>query len=56
MKIRTDLKAIKRYYIEAAKDLCYGREVIERIETASSENEICGIMSRANTSQNYPLL
>lgn len=38
------LKSIKKKHIQIAKELCYGDDIVERIEDAKSEAEIERIM------------
>ena len=37
----------KKESLEAARDLCYGREIINKIREAKSDNEISRIMKSA---------
>ena len=37
----------KKEALEAARDLCYGREIINKIREAKSDNEISRIMKSA---------
>ncbi len=39
----------KRYAIKAARELGYSKEVIARLQTATTENEIARIMVDART-------
>ena len=42
-----DLRAYRRGALKAAKELCYGDEVIRRIKNAKSSDEISRIMKTA---------
>jgi len=41
----------KRSAIRAAKELCYGKEVIDKLKKATSDNEITRIMLSARNDQ-----
>lgn len=43
----TELKAYRHQATKAARDLCYGQDVIDRIKEAKSEQEIDRIMKSA---------
>lgn len=47
LKFKTPLDAVKYEAKKAAKDLCYGKEVIQDIEWAESESEVNRIMINA---------
>lgn len=42
-----DLVIFRRQAIRAAKDLCYGDEVIEKLKAATSINEVDRVMKAA---------
>lgn len=46
-------RELKKEYIKIAKDLCYGKAIINRIKSASTEAEISRIMHDARLSTNY---
>jgi hypothetical protein len=41
----------KRSAIRAAKELCYGKEVIDKLKKATSDNEITRIMYSARNAE-----
>lgn len=47
MAARTELEVYRRQSIEAAKDLCYGKDVVNDIKAAKSVSEIERIMIAA---------
>lgn len=46
-------RELKKEYIKIAKDLCYGKAIINRIKNATSEHEVVRIMHDARLSTNY---
>lgn len=42
-----EFKRLKKMTIKAAKDLCYGQEVIDKLENAKTEGELYRIMRAA---------
>lgn len=44
---KRSFKEIKSSIIKAAKELCYGEEVIEKLKKAKTEGELCRIMTTA---------
>jgi len=47
LKFETPLDGVKYEAKKAAKDLCYGKDVIKDIERAESEGEVTRIMINA---------
>jgi hypothetical protein len=41
----------KRQAIRAAKELCYGKKVVDKLEKATSDNEITRIMYSARNAE-----
>lgn len=49
----TSLKTAKRDYIRMARQLCYSGRMIEKIQNATSENEIMRLMKEAREKKEY---
>lgn len=47
------LKTAKRDYVRIARQLCYSGVIIEKIENATSENEIIRLMKEARENKEY---
>lgn len=45
--MKKDTYNYKREAIRAAKELCYGKEVIAALKAAKTETEVCRIMTTA---------
>lgn len=48
-----DLHLYKRYAIGAAEDLSYGDDVVERVKSAKTANEISRIMNTARANKQW---
>ena len=40
-------KGVKKKYVKTAKELCYSKEIIEKLENATTENECIFILRSA---------